>query len=229
VRPVKPSCGECGQPHPRCNGHRKLRNAEQEAERARRFGGRPNFEPRPPVLTLQPCMRQPKKGNPVCYLCGASAPQIAAAGQARQDTIRLHARLGVAVQVDDGESIQAMRNEAAANVAVLRQRVHQLTLDATTETVAGIYGYTYHVSGKATGEAKPHILVVMYWEACDRLAKLDEMCIKLGLRKREVELAEGTGAQIAAVMEAVLRRAGLDPKAVEVRSWVHSEIQALTP
>jgi hypothetical protein len=211
-----------------------MRSVEQEAERARRFGGRPNFEPRPPVTTPTPCGLWPIKGGNVCHKHGvnrqakAFAARTVATVKLQAEVAQDLARLGYAIPVEDGESIKAMRDEAAANVAVLRRRVHDLTLDATTTEVAGIYGYTFHITGQPTGEGRPHVLVTMYWEACDRLAKLDEMCIKLGLRAREVQLAEDTRTQIAVLIEAVLRRAGLDPLAAEVRSWVYSEMQALS-
>lgn len=132
------------------------------------------------------CVRPVKVDGLRCYLHGAKAPQVVAANlrrlQAREATEEL-ARLGYAIETTPVEALEAMLYEAAANVAVLRELVNDLDHDR-------LYGQMFHQTGSPTGEAKPHVLVVMYDAERDRLAKLSEVCFKLGLDERKVRIAE---------------------------------------
>jgi hypothetical protein len=154
---------------------------------------------------------------------GGRAPQVKAKAAGRVVEMKLRAevaldlnRLGVSIGVEDGEAIRAMRDEAAGNVAVLRRLIQRLGLEVTGLVwneaildfvpceVEGIAVRTYHQSGIATGEAKQHILIVMYNEERDRLAKLDEVCVKLNLRERSVVVDEAQVAILGAAFLAML-------------------------
>lgn len=193
-------CSRCGQTHDpkRCTGH----------------------VDRPDEGTLRPCGNWPVKGVKVCWKHGGNAPQVRAAGQRRLRAAEAWddvARLGLAIAVDDGDALVAMRDEAAGNVAVLRVMVQQLKdpdkvlidPDEFLDTLQGeraqtLYVRLFHQTGKPTGEAKPHVLVAMYNDERDRLAKLDEICVKLGLEARRVRVEEATVTLVAGVMDAVL-------------------------
>lgn len=124
-----------------------------------------------------------------------------------------HRRLGMALDVEPAEALLGLIAEAASNVAVLRTLVTPLNHspyatgdedDGADDAAPGIYARTYHESGKATGEAKPHVLVAMYDAERDRLAKLAEKAISLGLREREVRLAEQQGQLLADLFRSLI-------------------------
>jgi len=128
----------------------------------------------------------------VCPKHGGAAPQVIAAGERRRLRAEAAAELesfGFAVETTPLEALEAMLWEAAGNVVFLRGMVAELDPD---ETYAEIYGPT----GRPTGEAKPHVIVVMYDAERDRLAKLAEACAKLGLDERRVRLAEGQAKEL---------------------------------
>jgi len=154
-----------------------------------------------------------------CKLHGGSTPTHEKAGQKamlRAEIATDLSKLGVTVDLVDGDAIRAMRDEAAGNVIVLRRLIQQLDLsvsgfeyDPATEkwrppSVDGIAVRTYHQSGIATGEAKVHVLVAMYNDERDRLAKLDEACVKLGLEERRTVVGEVQAAVLARAMTALI-------------------------
>jgi hypothetical protein len=147
----------------------------------------------------QQCQRAAAPGATVCASHGAKAPQVRAAAQrrlqaeaARQDLDRL----GVALpDTDPGQALQAMIDEAAGNVTILR------------ELVAGLdrpYARLYHANGEATGRAEPHVLVAMYDAERDRLHRLSKDALALGLEERRTRVEEGQARQLAAAVNAAL-------------------------
>lgn len=131
-------------------------------------------------------------------------------------------RLGMALDVEPDEALMALIAEAASNVAVLRAEVSRLDHrpaenedgdEEVREPAPGIYARTYHASGFATGEAKPHVLVAMYDSERDRLAKLAKDAIALGLKEREVRLAEQQGQLLADLFRSLIAdpELGLSP------------------
>jgi hypothetical protein len=169
--------------------------------------------------TGEQCGRFVTGGGTVCKWHGGGAPQVRTSSarrlQATQAT-QILTRLGVTIEVAPLEALEAMLWESAGNVAVLRELVGALEPVSTRqgdwergiEGRDGIYGPTYHESGKPTGEAKPHVLVVMYNEERDRLAKLAEACAKLGIDERRVRLAE---SQARDLFESVTRALSVIP------------------
>lgn len=179
----------------------------------------------------------------MCRWHGGGARQVKAAALRRLQAAEAWddvARLGLAIQVDDGAALVAMRDEAAGNVAVLRAMVNQLTdpeaalvdPDEFLEVLQGerartLYVKMYHQTGKPTGEAKPHVLVQMYNEERDRLAKLDEICVKLGLEARKVQVEEATATLFASVIDKVLVKALPADLAALVRAQMSEALLAL--
>lgn len=153
--------------------------------------------------TGQQCRGWAIPGGTVCRIHGGRAPQVQEAARRRLLAAEAEAdlaRLGVSIETTPVEALEAMLWEAAGNVAVLRQMVNDLT---------PVYGDMYHQNGSLTGEAKPHVLVVMYGEERDRLAKLAEACAKLGLDERRVRLAETQVERLLGAVAGAIADVGL--------------------
>lgn len=147
------------------------------------------------------CKKWAVRGATVCATHGGAAPQVRDAARRRlmaAEAGEQLARLGVAIETTPIEALEAMLYEAAGNVAVLRSMIADLGRD-------DLYGRMYHDNGQETGEAKPHVLVVLYNQERDRLTKLAEACAKLGLDERRLRLAE---AQVSRFLEAMTAAMG---------------------
>ena len=146
------------------------------------------------------CKHYAIPGGTVCRNHGGKAAQVVQAAKRRllaAEAGEQLARLGIIVETTPVEALEAMLWEAAGNVCVLRTMVADLDQD-------NLYGEMYHDNAQLTGEAKPHVLVVLYNQERDRLAKLAEACAKLGLDERRIRLAESQVAKIvAAAMDAM--------------------------
>lgn len=152
------------------------------------------------------CKAPAIRGGTVCNKHGGAAPQVKAGAKARLDreaaavAVR---KLGLSpaedVQTLDPRDVLA--NELWRAVCVerlLRSLVDELSLDAN-----GIYGRTYHVSGIDTGEAKPHVLWVMWMEERKHLKTVAAEAHRCGIEARRQELAEQTARQVADLFRAV--------------------------
>lgn len=82
----------------------------------------------------------------------------------------------------------------------------------------GVYGRTYHTSGVPTGEAKPHVLVVLYERERDRLRQIAESMLRAGVEERRVQLAEGEAAWVFAGITAAFTKMGLEGRLDEFRA-----------
>lgn len=82
----------------------------------------------------------------------------------------------------------------------------------------GVYGRVYHVSGIPTGEAKPHVLVVLYERERDRLRAIAESMLRAGVEDRRVKLAEADAAIVFAGIASALTKMGLEDRLDEFRS-----------
>ncbi len=153
------------------------------------------------------CPNAPRTGLNVCGYHGINERALAAGkrnverAQLERTVTQQIRDLGELVDIRDGEALIAMRGLAAAKVIFYRRMVDDLA-------DSDLYGELYHVSGQATGEAKPHVLVVMLNDERDRLAKLDEICVKLGFDERRLRVAE---AEIGMLFDAVTRAAQVLP------------------
>jgi hypothetical protein len=155
------------------------------------------------------CELRVKHADAKCWLHGGSTTQ-AKAGVARRDRAQraevVVARLAVPVVGTD--HIGALQDALDLSHGVLNvlaglvNGLHLEVMDDTGET-AGIAGRTYHQSGIATGEAKPHIFVVMLNEERDRYARLSIECAKLGIAERHAQVEEAKIAVLADVLRTV--------------------------
>lgn len=223
------ACEKCGEKHerpgrpgkPTCAGHRS---------------GDKHF-----------CVNYPVDGTTVCRKHGAAAPQVRskalevvqAAELRRQAT-----KIGVPLDVNEAEGMMSLVREAAGNVEFYRQLVQELPThpgddefgvddegNATyVRGTTGIYGRTYHVSGIPTGEAKPHILVVLYNEERDRLSSYCQAALKAGIEERRVQLAERDAKELFAGIGKAITKAKLTPEQSEVfRVELAAHLRSLQP
>lgn len=158
-------------------------------------------------------------GGTVCRFHGGSAPQVrrkaaqrverAAAERFAEATL---GELGVPVATFDGEALQELRDRYRGIVNALWLLAAELKLVPVEDVEAGlgtdgIYGRTYHQTGVATGEAKPNVVMVMLGEWSDRLAKVDEVCVRLGLEERRVRVSESVADAVLVIAERALTAA----------------------
>lgn len=187
--------------------------------------------------TGNPCGHWATGGATVCKWHGGAAPQVLAAAERRLVATRARAdlaNLGVSIETTPVEALEAMLWEAAGNVAMLRElvaelRQHPVVVEVPDEVdedlegqphggalrrrraepgrvrvvVPGIYGPDHN------GDGKPHVLVTMYDEERDRLARLAKDCAGLGLDERRVRVAEVTTERLFGAVKAAIDAAGL--------------------
>jgi hypothetical protein len=108
------------------------------------------------------------------------------------------------------------------NVVALEDRVRELGMGD-----GGIYGSTFHVSGLPTGEAKPHVLVVMLNEERNRLTRVSAEAIKANVTQRHIELMEADARSVAASYRVFASLLGLDPDDPVVRKAGRKAIEAI--
>lgn len=157
-----------------------------------------------------------------CYRHGGCTPTQVRGAQieiARRECDRL----GVPIDTDPGDALIGLVREAAGNVEFYRSLVadlpthpERLTNDeGESRTRTGVYGPTFHQSGIPTGEAKPHVLVVLYNEERDRLAAFAQAALKAGVEERRIRLAEADAQKLMAGVVVGLQRAKVSPEQAE--------------
>jgi hypothetical protein len=143
--------------------------------------------------------------------------------------------LGIPVEVDPGEALIRELWEAKGNVAFYRHLVQQLPThpvaakriekiggpeDGEIEyepAMPGVYAPTFHVSGRATGEAKPHILVQLYNDERKHLAAVAAAALRAGVEERRLRMAEEDAGQIFAAQVKALVTMGMGDRLEEFR------------
>jgi hypothetical protein len=141
--------------------------------------------------------------------------------------------LGLAIETTPADALLRELWETSANVAYYRARVQQLPNEPTpgeyippeegekkghfVPGTPGVYGPTYHVSGIPTGEAKPHILLVLYNQERDRLRQVCEAMLRANVEERRVRMAEADAAQILEAQVRALIAMGLGDRLEEFR------------
>jgi hypothetical protein len=156
------------------------------------------------------CRKQPIKGGAVCRTHGGSAPQVKAKAEERL----LHRRavleaetLGLPREVDPHTALLEELHRTAGHVEWLGAVVADLE------------------RGKVEGDS---VYVRLYAEERDRLLKVAKACVDVGIEERRVRLAEQAGAQLAAVVRAVLDRLELsDAQRLLALSVVPEEFRRL--
>lgn len=152
----------------------------------------------------------------MCGTHGGRAPQVRASAAARVVRAEVEAdcrRLGVPVEVDQGEALLRLIYEANGNVAYYRARLAELD---------EVYAAIFHATGERTGEARPHVLVVMYDAERDRLANLCALALRAGVEERRVRLAE---VGMAASVEVLFAAVGVALAAVGLAAGAQAEFR----
>lgn len=170
------------------------------------------------------CLNHVKTGGTVCRKHGGRAPQVIAGQKRRAVEIEARgqaARLGVPVDVDQGEALLQLVRTAAGNVRFYEGLVAQLVVpnaerqfDDDGEPLtdeATVDGELYGRIKPDTYEAKPHVLVVLYNDERDRLASYATMALKAGIDERRVRMAEHETERLYGAVVDGLEAAGLTP------------------
>jgi hypothetical protein len=160
------------------------------------------------------CRRAAIPGGTVCAMHGGKAPQVRHRANMRLiegEARRLAALLDAGPVEDPIAALLDLAGQAVTLVDVLRGYVAEL------ERV----GY----AGKIGEQVKAEIAV--YLDAMARAESILANIVRLGLEERAVRLDERRVEIVVRVIEAVLRASGVDPAAIEVRSAVVRELEAV--
>jgi hypothetical protein len=139
----------------------------------------------------QPCRNRPIRGGSVCSTHGGSAPQVRAAADQRlldRQAVLALETFGLPREVDPHTALLEELHRAAGAVQWLQAVVADLK------------------QSQVGGES---VWVKLWAEERDRLVKVAKTCVDVGIEERRVRLAEQAGAQLAAVVRAVLDRLAL--------------------
>ena len=131
----------------------------------------------------------------------------------------------------DALVLQELAHTAGA-LAWLRQRVGELDADALVWGVTQEDDRQSGVGRAGTDvrrEARPHPYVALLGEWSDRLTKQAETAVRMGIERRQVELAEALGGQLAEVLAAVLDELDLSAaQRLRAREVVPARLRAIT-
>lgn len=165
-----------------------------------------------------------------CKLHGGSTPSHTAAA-AKAIASAAVVTYGLPREIDPRDALLEEVHRTAGAVAYLADRVREL------DPAALIWGKTEESDQRATEfpgvnvkqEAKPNAWLVLYREERKHLVEVSRVAIAAGIEERRVRLAESMGAQLAAVLRAVLEGLGLSPSQWElVPNLVSQHVPALT-
>jgi hypothetical protein len=153
--------------------------------------------------------------------------------------------LGLSIVTDPTQALMDELWEAEANCQFYRQLVAQLPSHPGADEFippeddgdnghwergeTGVYGRTYHVSGIATGEAKPHILVVLYNQERDRRRAVAEAMLRANVEERRVRMVEADAAKILRAQMTALLAVGLGDRLEDFRRAFVDALRASEP
>lgn len=128
----------------------------------------------------------------------AKAARVVAAREAEKAV----ATLGLAVDISPTDALLEEVKWTAGHVAWLRERVEELDEEALT------WGTAQHSSGPEgttiTEKAGPSIWYELYAQERRHLVVVCAAALRAGVEERRVQVAEAQGAQLAAVIRAIL-------------------------
>lgn len=179
--------------------------------------------------TGERCKRAAIDGGKVCSKHGGKAPQVKAKAAERLQRAQLDRtarKLGMPADIDAETGLLDMIREAAGNVAFYRALVQELEQgwrlvdtqpdvddEEAQERELAESLTRPSIAGRikpGTWEAKPHVLLTLYNEERDRLARYLKDAASLGIAERRVRIAEEHGQNIVAVLRGVLSELGLN-------------------
>lgn len=204
VEAVDPGeCPDCGQSHPRgCTGH------VEDCTACEWSSGNHVGEPCVRcggVVHRRPCRKPPIVGGTVCDHHGGSAPQVRAAADRRLIEQGATKELAKAKVRPIGDPVVALGELAGEVTAVLEV-----------------------IKANVAGQSPDGPWMVLLGDYIDRLARILAGAGRLGLEQRRIALEEAQLDLAAAVIAAVLRRAGLDPDSAQVQGWLEATYAELT-
>lgn len=184
-------CGKCGQPHARCNAHRKSDG--------------------------EPCTQRPMHGQRVCKVHGGMAGQNRAAATRRLERAEAEAAvvtLGLPVDVSPSDALLEEVRWTAGHVQWLRTKVQELRDEQASTLVWGVTRVVDKQSGEAPGvdtteESAPSIWYELYDRERKHLVTVCTAALRAGVEERRVRLAEAQGEQVAGAIRAILADLGL--------------------
>ncbi|MHB1472395.1 MAG: hypothetical protein ACYCV4_02010 [Dermatophilaceae bacterium] len=166
------------------------------------------------------------KGQHVCRSHGGATANNRAYGKrvvALQEAAVMMQTLGEPVDGDPGDIILGLIARTNGHVRWLWDRVREV--DPTALVWSRTKAATGGQNKGLTFEAKPNVWYEMYTDASDRLYRYCEAAVKIGLREREVRMAESLGSEISRVMDAILLEMGHDPMDPEVARVVAQHLR----
>jgi hypothetical protein len=212
-----PACTTCGEPHlytgtdgslhPSCTGHGSgISHPERKG---------------------MPCRRLPTTGLTVCTVHGGRAPQTrrkAAQRMAEQAAEQLVRTFGTPVaNADPGVIILERISVLAGHVRWLQTRVENLQEEEV------VWGTTIIKTGGqdegSTEAAAPNVWVTLYDRWSGQLTRLCIDALKVGLKEREVRIAEQQGAAICTLLDGLLTELGHNPDDPQTAAVVARHLQ----
>lgn len=172
--------------------------------------------------TLRPCGNFPRRnsGLEVCDYHGGRTPNALRGAEQRLAAKRIEdARLslGVPIDVSPTEAMLDLIREAAGNVVFYRARIQHLdqlvgpapplpplASDDTTAPAAELHAAIAGRVDPANWKAERHVLVRMYDDERDKLARWCKDARQMGVEEHRLELEQERGRQLAAVIEGTL-------------------------
>lgn len=184
-------CGKCGQPHARCNAHRKSDG--------------------------EPCTQRPMHGQRVCKVHGGMAGQNRAAAARRIERAEAEAAvvtLGLPVDVSPSDALLEEVRWTAGHVQWLRAKVQELRDEQAGTLVWGVTRVVDKQSSENPGtdtteSAGPSIWYELYDRERKHLVTVCTAALRAGVEERRVRLAEAQGEQVAGAIRAILADLGL--------------------
>jgi hypothetical protein len=147
-------------------------------------------------------MRTDHRGAGCCYRHGGNTESHKQAAQkeiARQAIGKLALVDGDELgEVDPRDVLAEELWRTRCAVHVLGHMVNELKLEP-----GGLYVQTRHASGETTGDAKPHVLWVMWVEERKHLNTVAAYAARAGVEARRLGLAEQTAQTVATLLRAI--------------------------
>lgn len=144
----------------------------------------------------RPCKAWPVKGAEVCMAHGGAAPQVreAAAARIAEDKARRSvARFGGSLEVDPAVALLQEVHRSAATVAYLQDRVNELDDGDIIEV-------------GAFGARSPNVLIQLYQQERDRLARVSKAAIDAGCAQSMVAVFQQVAGTYVQLVGRVLDR-----------------------
>lgn len=162
----------------------------------------------------QQCKQRVPLGHLVCRWHGGNAPQVRAAAERRAALAHAqqeHDTLGLALDLDPLEALRVAVCMAAGDVQFWRAKVAALAQQwSAVHDIGDATASPHAIAGPDhLGDGAPHVYVVQYEKAQERLARVSKLAADAGVDVRRVQLAERQGELIAQVIRGVLGEFGL--------------------